>query len=100
MKILKLSVAFLFMFCFTAFAQEVAPAAPTYLDAALKAIGESSAIVAGLLMVFEFILRIVPTAKPLSLLVPAQYAFAGLGAIFTFLGGLVKQLIDVANRTK
>jgi len=76
------------------------PAQPTYLDGVLKAIGESSAIIAGLLMVFEFILRVVPSAKPLSLLVPAQYAFSGLGAIFTFLGGLVKQLIEVANRTK
>jgi len=77
-----------------------APAEPTYLDVVLKTLAESSAIVAGLLMVFEFILRVVPSAKPLSLLVPARYACNGLGAIFTFLGKLFGSLIEVANRTK
>jgi len=92
-----LTAIMLVLFTMTVFAQT---APPTYLDSALKAIGLSGGTVASILVVFELILRAVPTAKPLSVLIPVQYAFAGFGAILSFLGDLTNKLIGVANNVQ
>lgn len=75
-------------------------AEPTWFDKILVALGASSGIVAGLVMLFEFFLRLFPSKKPLSLLIPARYAFVSLASIFTFLGSVATALINSAQNSQ
>lgn len=85
----------------TAVIQEAAaPTAPTFLDAILNWIAGSGAFMTALAMVFEFLMRLYPTKKPLSLLIPVKYVAVSLGAIFSFLGNFVDVLIEKANSVK
>ena len=81
-----------------AFAQAVAPAAPTFLDGILKFIeGLNPAIVSGTLVVLEALLRIVPSAKALSVLVPVKYGMDGVAKIFVWASGLLAIMIASMN---
>jgi len=83
-----------------AFGQDAVPA-PTFLDGVIKFISElSPSLIAGLLVVVEFILRATPSVKPLSILVPAKYACQGLAFILEWAAGLLDKLIIVAQNTK
>lgn len=80
----------------SAFAQAVVPT-PTFLDAILAFIKSPpvywSAIVAGL----EMAMRMLPTAKAMSLLVPIQYALKGLSTIFAWFADVLDVVIGTAN---
>lgn len=74
---------------------------PAFLDGILKAMdGISPAMVSGLLILAEVIFRMIPSAKPLSILVPVKYAMVGVAKILNFIGDMLQKLIDVANNVK
>ena len=75
----------------------VAVAPPTYLDGILKWITGASGIASSAVVVIELVLRLVPTAKPLSILVPVKYLFDGMVGILKFLSDLLGQLINSLN---
>ncbi len=50
--------------------------------------------------VFEFAMRLWPTSKAWSLLVPVKAAAVGLAAVLTFVAGLTQVLIDSGNNVK
>lgn len=81
----------------SAFAQTAVPA-PTFLDAIIAFVktppGYLSAIVAGL----EMLMRMLPTPKAMSLLVPLKYALGGLSIIFAWVSdSVLDPLIATAN---
>ncbi len=50
--------------------------------------------------VIEFAMRLWPTSKAWSLLVPVKAAAVGLAAVLTFVAGLTQVLIDSGNNVK
>lgn len=84
------------------FAQAVAVAPPTFLDGVLAWInGLSPTVLATVLgVVAEIGLRLYPSAKALSLLVPVKYVIAGLVGILNFVNGVLDTLISAANKVK
>lgn len=90
------------LFAVQAFAQAAAPAAPTFLDGVLAWInGLSPTVLATVLsVVAEIGLRLYPSAKAMSLLVPVKYLLSGLITILGFLVTVVNSLIAAANNVK
>lgn len=83
-----------------AFAQAAAVAVvaqPTYLDSVLAWIGNNATGVASVLGLLEVVLRVVPSQKPLSILVPVKYALSGLAVISGFLSDICDKLISSLN---
>lgn len=75
-------------------------AEPKFLDGILAALAGAGGIVSAIVIVAEVVLRMVPTAKPLSVLIPVQYVVIGLIKILEFVKDLVVKLIEVANKVK
>lgn len=108
MKILTKVSAMFALFVFAMFALlplafgQTPFAPPTFLDGILHWIASlSPAMVSTVVGVLaEIALRLWPSAKALSLLVPVKYVLVGLTAIFAFLIGVLDSLITAANNTK
>lgn len=79
---------------------DVLVANPTFLDGVLAWIPAHAAAVASGLGVLEVVLRLVPSQKALSILVPVKYALNGLGTICTWAGGIVDTLASQFNNVK
>jgi hypothetical protein len=80
----------------TAFAQAVV-AQPTYLDGILKFIAGIGASTGVAVIVVEAILRLFPSAQPISLLVPVKYLLDGCIEIFKFVSDFIGSLISGLN---
>lgn len=96
------TLAVLLLTAFQVFAQAAAPvAAPTFLDGILKWIGENSgSTITTVVLVLEFLLRLLPTAKVMSFLVPLRYGIVGVAAILTWLASVLDKLSVVGNNVK
>lgn len=79
---------------------EEAVADPKYLDSVLVFLASSGGIVAVGVIVFETALRVIPTAKPLSILIPVKYLVVGIKKISEWVDGVLDKLIEAANRVK
>jgi hypothetical protein len=71
----------------------VVPAAPTYGDAIMAWIKANPGMIASAVAVLEVLLRLVPTASSLSILVPVKYASDFLAFLLTTLSGVLALLI-------
>ncbi len=81
-------------------AAKVDEAQPTFFDKILAALKSSGGIVAGFLVLFEVVLKLIPTAKPLSILLPVKYVVDSLSAIlFWFSNSLLIPMINLANKS-
>lgn len=77
------------------------PAAPNFLDKLLEAIKNSGGIVAGALVVVEIFLKLFPSKKPLSILVPVKYCVDSLITILSWLSNAVLiPVINLANKSE
>lgn len=76
------------------------PADPTWFDKVLAALAASGGLLAGLALIFEIVLRIFPSKKPLSVLIPVRYACVSLAAIFTLIGNFATTLINTAQNAE
>lgn len=91
--------------CDFGFAQEVSQVAaevvkaPTFLDGVLKWMADnlSAPVVSGVVIVAEILLRVFPSSKPLSVLIPIRYACQKVSIILGVLGDIVDKLIVSAN---
>ena len=78
------------LFASDAFAQAAAAVAPpTFLDSVLAWIAQPQPLMATALIVIEFGVRLIPSAKPLSILIPAQYVVKGISAMAAWLDAQV-----------
>lgn len=92
-------IGMLLLTCLQVFAQD-AVVPPTFLDGVLNWIdGLSAGVVAGVIAVVEIILRLVPSHKALSVLVPVKYVLDGVCKVFSWASGLLAVLIASLNRT-
>lgn len=83
-----------------AVAAPVVAAAPTFLDGILNWITNNTVISASVVAVLEVILRIFPTSKAASLLVPIKYVVSGVGTILKWLGdSVLDPLIKAGNNS-
>lgn len=72
-----------------------------FLDAIMKYLNElSPAVVAGFLTVIEFVLRLVPTVNPASVLVPVKKVLDVVVFILGYVSELLAKLISVGQRLK
>ena len=93
-----LILSMMIIFSLQVFAQSSAVAPPTFLDGILKFIaGLNPAVTAGVLAVVEVLLRLAPSQKAQSLLVPVKYVLDGVAAIFAWASGVIGQLITSLN---
>ncbi len=76
------------MICTVAFAADPV-AVPTYLDSILAWLTTGGGMVVSAVSVLEVILRLIPSVKPLSFLIPAKYAVDGIAAILAFVSANV-----------
>lgn len=75
-----------------------AVAPPTFLDGALNWLKALNPIaVGGVMSVVEIVLRLVPSQKALSILVPVKYVLDGVSTLFGWVSGLVTVLITSLN---
>lgn len=81
-------------------AAPTAPVPPTTFDKILEAIKNSGGIVAGLLVLFEIVVRIFPSKSPLSILVPVKYFVDSFATILLWLSNLLVSLINIANKSQ
>lgn len=73
----------------------------SFFDKIISAIKISGAVVAGILLLFEMAVRILPSKKPLSLLLPVKYAVDSLVFILSWLSSaLLVPMIEIANKSK
>lgn len=98
-------IAVLFLCCavfgVSAFADAAIVADPTFLDSIIKALQNiNPMIIAGIVTALEIGMRLVPSLKPLSLLVPMKYVVSGLIVILSLLESILAKLIAAANITK
>jgi hypothetical protein len=101
MKLIKLFAFFaLVLFTGVLFAQDAAPADPTFLDSVLKFIASPGGIVSVVVMLAEAALRMYPSQKALSLLVVFRYVTKSGIVIFTFLDGILVGIIGTGQRLK
>lgn len=84
-----------------AYAQAAVVAPPTFLDGILNWIKGLNAGVVGsiLAVVAEISMRMVPTQKALSLLVPVKYVCDGMVVLMGWLSGLLSILITSLNNS-
>jgi hypothetical protein len=87
---------FALIFCWEAFSDMVV-SIPTWADPILGFIATPAA--AGILIpIIELVMRMFPTAKAWSLLVPVQYASVGIGKILIWLGqDILTPVIQAGN---
>lgn len=97
MKFLFLFILSIFAIDF-AFAQAAAVAAPTYLDSVLAWVAANPGMLASVVAVLEVVLRLVPSANAMSILVPVQYAVSGIAKILAALSdSVLAPIIQNAN---
>lgn len=73
------------LICAVAFADDaVVVAVPTYLDSILAWLTTGLGMVVSAVSVLEVIMRLIPSVKPLTFLIPAKYAVDGVVAILAF----------------
>lgn len=97
MKVLLLFIVSVFAIDF-AFGQAVAVAAPTYLDSILAWVAANPGMLASVVAVLEVVLRLVPSANAMSILVPVQYAVSGIAKILVALSdSVLAPIIQNAN---
>lgn len=73
---------------------------PEYLDKIIETLKGAGGVIAGVLVAFEFLLRVFPSVRPLSILIPVKYFVDGLAVILGLLSNFLVSLINVANKSK
>lgn len=73
---------------------------PTYLDGILNFLSNNAALLAMVIGIMEALMRLVPTKKAKSILIPVSYAVNGLSVILAFLAEVLKRMGEVANVKK
>lgn len=98
MKLLILFVTT--FFASVAFAEDVA--APAYLDGVLAFLaGHPIASLSVILtIVAELGLKVYPSEKALSILIPVKYGLDGLKAILSWVGGIIDSFVQSAQNIK
>ena len=73
----------------------------TFLDQVIKFLNDIPAtVIMSLMAAIEFVLRLVPTSAPMSVLVPVKKVMDALVFIIVYVSGLLEKLIVVANKVK
>jgi len=73
---------------------------PAFFDKVLAALKSAGGIVSGFLILFEVVLKMLPTVKPLSILLPVKYVVDSLSAIlFWVSNSLLIPMINLANKS-
>lgn len=73
---------------------------PKYFDKIIETLKGAGGVIAGIVVAFEFLLRVFPTVKPLSVLLPVKYFVDGLAIILGLISNFLVSLINVANKSK
>jgi|GEM_PF-4669539 len=83
---------------FSSIAMAQAVATPTYFDSTLTWLAANVAMIASGVGVIEVVLRLFPSLKPLSVLIPVQYALDGVAKILTFVSAnILAPMISAFN---
>lgn len=73
---------------------------PTYLNSILAFVGTPPGYISGAVLVLEFVARLFPTEKSLSLLIPVRYFVSGAVKILQFTAdSILTPLINSANNS-